>query len=172
MKAGLGRLHDLCESGLTGGQLQLNSVDQGVIDVPAHGRSRSRVADDHSACIGSLSRCDGARRIEAVHQHLRSDGHVDGDRVYPHSLGLEQSRFGGGVTEVGPTVADQHDVSTRVTGHDRPGELESRGDIGVMRVGLTLERAELGIGGCIELDLRIAREAHQTSAVVALARGE
>ena len=77
-----------------------------------------------------------------------------------------------GIAEVGPAIADQHDVPARIAGQDRPGQLKGGRDVRVVNIRLALEGAELRIGACVHLDLRIAAEAHDPDAVVARPRGE
>src|SRR5216683_1141470 len=71
-----------------------------------------------------------------------------------------------------PTTSERG-ASRRSTNTSGPtGKLKGGRDVRVVNIRLALEGAELRIGACVHLDLRIAAEAHDPDAVVARPRGE
>jgi hypothetical protein len=169
VESGLGRLDGLLDGGLTHREVELHRIDQRAVEIPADGHRCSRVADDQRLRIGLLTLGKGPRRVEAIDVGLRPERYRQRDGVYPNPLGPEQARLTDRVAEVRAPIADQHDMPPAVIREDRSAQLQRRGDVRVMRVGLALELAKLRVLADVHFQLGITAKTEHAGAVVALA---
>ena len=122
--------------------------------------------------MGLFALVDRAWSIEPVDSSLGADRHQQGDRVDTHTFCVQQPCLGGRVAQVRSAVADDHDVTPRVGRQNRACELQSGGEIRVVRVRPALELRELWVGANVDLQLGIAAEAHNTSPVFPVPLGQ
>ena len=169
MKPRFRRSDGLLEDRLPNREIELDGVDERPIQVPASRRLGGRVRHDQRLGIGLLSLGQGPRCIQPIDVGLRPDGDRERDGVDANPFGAQQPGFADSIAKVCSPVADDDNVLAAVVRKEGASELQRGREVGVVRVGLALKLAELGVLTDVDLDLRIAAEAEHAGAIISAA---